>query len=403
MEIALKVNAACQQAAGRSRWGRTERVRLVLLRVLAGVSQPFVPGPRPLGPAPRLLVIRPDHLGDLLFATPALQALRESLPAAHITALVGPWGQEIMARNPHLDTVRTCAFPWFDRQPRPSLLAPYRLLWREAAALRTMRFDAALNLRPDFWWGAVLAYLAHIPVRLGYDVPACRPFLTTAVPLSKTNHDAERNLTLVTVLTGAARDQTRERWGLIFEPAEEERSWAARTLPGVGWLAVVPGAGTRAKQWTSTGWAQVINALTRTWGLQTVMVGGPAEVGVCRAIAGQVADPPLVLAGETTLGQLAALFGRCRLVVGIDSGPLNLAVAQGVPTVHLFGPADPAQFGPWGQAGRHVVVQAPLPCVPCRKLDWPLAEGEVTPCLAAIAPADVVAAAGRLLGESLGG
>lgn len=394
----MRVNTACQRGAKAiHRPTRRDHLRLIFLHVLAGAACPFVPASPQSADARRILVIRPDHLGDVLFATPAFQALREAFPTAHVTALVGPWAQDIVARNPHVDAVHTCVFPWFDRHPQPSLLAPYRLLWREAAVIRAMRFDAALNLRPDFWWGAALAYLARIPTRVGYDVAPCRPFLTTKVPLAGTYHDVERNLALVATLAGLSSDVARERRPLVYAPSPEERAWAARTLTGDDWLAVAPGAGTRCKQWTIEGWGQVINTLAADWGLGTVLVGSPAEVDLCHTIADQVTAPVLVLAGETTLGQLAALFGQCRLVVGIDSGPLNLAVAQGAPTVHLFGPADPAQFGPWGPPGRHAVVRAHLPCVPCRKLDWPLAADEVTPCLAAITPAEVVDAAARVL------
>lgn len=424
----MKVNAACQQSAvtvARATW--RDRLRLVFLRGLAGATRPFVPGPRPLGRDPRILVIRPDHLGDLLFATPAFQALREAFPAGHITALVGPWTRDIVARNAYVDAVCTCSFPWFDRRPMPRPSAghcvwvPYRLLWYEAAALRAQGFDAALNLRPDFWWGSALAALARIPTRVGYDVPACRPFLTTRVPHAGAVHDVERNLALVAALSerpdrspdaSLMEDNTTTelaqgsenavvrpvRFSLSYEPTDEEHAWAADYLAGHDEVvAVAPGAGARCKQWTVEGWGQVITALTEDWGLRTVLVGGPAEADLCRAIAGQVTEPPLVAAGETTLGQLAALFGRCRLVVGIDSGPLNLAVTVGVPTVHLFGPADPVQFGPWGPPQQHAVVRGVLPCVPCRKLDWPLAGDEVTPCMAAIAPADVVAAVERVL------
>ncbi|MBU0494773.1 MAG: glycosyltransferase family 9 protein [Chloroflexi bacterium] len=403
----MKVNADCQQTAPaleRDTW--RDHLRLLFLRGLAGAARPLVSGPRLLDDAPRILVIRPDHLGDLLLSTPALHALRDAVPGAHITALVGLWGRDILARNPHVDEVLTCTFPWFDRQPRTSPLAPYRLLWQQARDLRGRGFDAALNLRPDFWWGAALAYLARIPVRVGYDLPMCRPFLTTRLPLAGAHHDAAhdvahdvgRNLALVAALTGASVDSDPARWPLAYAPTDEERVWAAAALPGPDWVAVSPGAGGRCKQWTADGWAQVIDALVERRGGRVALVGGQADVELCAAIAAQTHEPPLALAGQTTLGQLAALFGRCRLVLGADSGPLNLAVARAVPTVHLFGPADVAQFRPWGPAERHAVVQADLPCVPCRKLDWPIAPDEVTPCLAAIAPDDVLAAIDRVWG-----
>ena len=62
-------------------------------------------------------------------------------------------------------------------------------------------------------------------------------------------------------------------------------------------------------------------------------------------------------AGATTLGQLAALYERCALVLGSDSGPLHLAVAVGAPSVHLYGPVPPAKFGPWGDPTRQVVLR----------------------------------------------
>ena len=156
--------------------------RRALLRGIYWASRPFhADSDLSGGEALRILVIRPDHLGDLLFATPALHHLREALPGAHITALVGPWGLPVLDGNPGADQILTCTFPGFARQPKESLWAPYSLLIREARKLRG-RFDVALNLRFDFWWGALLAYWAGIPVRMGYDMAESRPFLTRHVP-----------------------------------------------------------------------------------------------------------------------------------------------------------------------------------------------------------------------------
>ena len=78
-----------------------------------------------------------------------------------------------------------------------------------------------------------------------------------------------------------------------------------------------------------------------------------------------MATPALVLAGQTSLGQLAALLRQAELVLGVDSGPLHLAAAQGVRTVHLYGPGDAGRFGPWGDSERHLVVREQLWCSPC--------------------------------------
>src|SRR5450432_2979484 len=113
---------------------------------------------------PRILIIRPDHLGDLVLATPVLNALKEHAPDAHITMMVGPWSREVVARHPAIDAILTCPFPGFQRAPQKPL-APYQLLFQMARQLRNAHYDLAINLRPDFWWAAALIYLAGIPRR----------------------------------------------------------------------------------------------------------------------------------------------------------------------------------------------------------------------------------------------
>ena len=120
----------------------------------------------------RILILRPDHLGDLLLAGPALAALRAALPAAHLTGLVGPWGRPIWERLPSLDAVETLPFPGIVARPaRP--WQPYTLLRAQARRLRVGGYDLAVSLRFDYWWGALLAEQARIPVRWGYGLP-CR-------------------------------------------------------------------------------------------------------------------------------------------------------------------------------------------------------------------------------------
>jgi heptosyltransferase-2/heptosyltransferase-3 len=105
-----------------------------------------------------------------------------------------------------------------------------------------------------------------------------------------------------------------------------------------------------------------------------------------------------VFAGRTTLGQLAALFEHCALVLGGDSGPLHLAAAVGTPTVRVYGPTSQAIFGPWGDPAAQVGIQARLPCEPCDNFGAPPCGAIETPaCLRVVASDEVVAAALRAL------
>lgn len=349
---------------------------------------------------PRILVVRPDHLGDVLFSGPALRLLRAVFPQAHMTALVGPWGEAAIRRVADLDEVLTCEFPGFTRQAKGSLLGPYRLLWREARRLRG--FDLAVVLRFDHWWGAMLAYIARIPRRWGDDIAECRPFLTTAVPYAPGHHEVEQGLRL---LQGACRVEgvpcPTVGSELRFAITEEEEAFAERYVAGSGGIlvAIHAGAGAPVKLWPAERYAQVADALAGRWGARILLTGSRGELGLAWSVAAAMRAEAFVVAGETTVGQLAALFSRCVLVVGADSGPLHLAVAVGTPTVHLYGPVSPARFGPWapGREAWHRVIVSPRGCVPCNRLDYAERELAEHSCMAEIATEAVLEAADELV------
>jgi len=385
---------------------RREKARLAGLKLVAHMTSPFInrgPSPeQPLGERPRILLIRPDHIGDLLFTTPALRFLRGRLPNAHIALMVGPWAEAVVRNNPHLDEIITCQFPGFTRRPKGSFFAPYRKLLRMLPSLRERAFDLAINLRFDFWWGALLIYLAGIPQRIGFDIAECRPFLTARVPYKGIKHEVERNIALVAEAVGE-REAEQVPGPLEFSPTEEDRCFAESYLKarGVGegelLVCIHPGAGAPVKLWREEGFARVAQALMQEKSAKVILTGSEAERKLAEGIARQMTDQPIICLGETTLGQLAAIMRRSALVIGVDSGPLHLAVALHVPTVHLFGPVDERSFGPWGDRARHIVLTSQMPCIPCNRLDYAPDELDEHPCVRAIAEEEVLAAAKSLL------
>ena len=386
---------------------RRQRLRLALLRAFAGLTHPLVPerhGPgqikEGMAAASRILVVRPDHLGDILFMTPALRVLRQRYPEAHITALVGPWGTAVLSNNPHVDEIIALPFPGFSRKAKSSLWQPYALLGRWAQRLRG-RYDLAFILRFDHWWGALLAYLAGVPARVGYALPEVAPFLSQAVPYALGRHEVEQNLRLVLgELPGGAApgvDWSPAQHSLEFHVPGQAVAWA-KALVGEGRpIAIHPGAGAAVKLWRAERWATVADTLARETGVDVLLTGSEAERPGCQEIAAQMETEARVMAGETTLDQLAALLSQCRLVLGLDSGPLHLAVSVGTPTVQLYGPVDPATFGPWGPPERHRVLISAWPCVPCNRLDYGPEELVNHPCVKEIDVPRVLAAAREVL------
>lgn len=354
------------------------------------------------GPAerPRILLIRPDHLGDVLLSTPAMRALRELRPDAEIHALVGPWSADVLETCEAVDQVLTIPFPGFSRAPNPNLRSPYELAWDTGRKLRLLRYSAALIFRPDHWWGALVAWLAGIPDRIGYSLPDVEPFLTQRVPFQPV-HAVKQNARLVERLTGTALPE--DGLALRYTVSGEDQAWVDGYLSEMDasksdrLIVLHAGAGTIIKQWDPARWATVADRIARQSAARIVLTGSEAEIPLARAIAGHMTETALIMAGDTRIGTLAALLARSVLALGPDSGPLHLAAAVGTPTVALFGPADPDEFRPWGPPARHLVLVSDIGCRPCRILDWPGDSVENHPCVREISLERVVEAAHRAM------
>ncbi len=312
---------------------------------------------KPVSNTPRILLLRPDHLGDLVMTTPVFHALKQKAPGAHITMMVGPWSSEVVARHPDIDRLLTCPFPGFQRTAQKAL-APYILLFNVAKQLRLGDYDLAINLRPDFWWGAALLYLARIPRRIGYALEPGKPFLTHALSFQQPEHATISNLRLASAALQAlgypplAEPYAPERYPLQFSPTPGEHKWVTER--------------------------PMLEEIARDMQL------------------------PAVLVTDAAVGQLAALLGRALLALSVDSGPLHLAVAQDTPTVQLFGPTDPRIFGPWGARERHIVLASTqrcptCPAIPCGRLDFSLQELAAHPCVRLITEEQVMEAVDKLM------
>ena len=355
----------------------------------------------------RILVIRPDHIGDVLLVTPALRLLRQAFPESEIAALVGPWSEAVLARNPHLDRIETCRFPGFERGQRRQGVRAYQQLWQEARRLRGEGYQVALNLRPDFWWGAALAAFAGIPYVWGFNVPECAPFLTHAQPVRHAEHQAAANLRLTRGIAalGAEVEDVGAHLQFDYTPDDEQRAESLlrnAAIPATATIvALHPGSGAAIKNWAAAGWHAVGAALAEDSSVYFLVTAGPTERALAQAVAAGLPPDRTVLAGETSLGVLAALYARCALVMGPDSGPLHLAVAVGTPSVTLYGASDPVRFGPWGPAERQRTVVSTIPCRHCGYLALSTAALPRHPCMQFIEPAAVTAVAQELLAQTV--
>lgn len=383
-----------RMAAARHKPSPKHHLRNLLLRLLARAPV----SPRAVD-TNRLLIIRPDHLGDMLLTTPAIKAIRMERPALRIHVLCNDSSAELLANFDEIDRVLTLPFPGFGRGAAGA--NAYQLALRSARKLRRLGYDCAIIMRPDHWWGALLAKLAGIRERIGYDLPGVGPFLTAAQPFAH-QHVIEQNLRLAEAFTGIARRHA-PRLDLPIRAQDSESIEALLAefgiIPGRSFICIHPGSGAVSKVWRAEKWAMVADRLAQELGAEIIFSGTAGEQAIIDEIGARMNAVATSMAGRTSLGQLAALYRRALVVLGPDSGAMHIAAAVKTPTVALFGPADPVEFAPWGDRRRQAVVTSPIACGPCRILDWRADNPDFHPCVRDIRVEQVLAKARRVLEE----
>jgi heptosyltransferase III len=351
--------------------------------------------------SPRILFIRPDHFGDVLLTLPAVAALRAVLPAAHLMYAVPAAVSSVPEHCPQLDATVPLSFP------PPGSSETETTAWREevraAAAKLQGAVDAALVVRPDDPWSGELVAAARIPIRLGFDMPRTRPYLTDVLPVPGRRHVATHAFDLadaVLARLGAGERTTRAvRDCFLLSHEEEEEAASALAEAGADEHPIVlhPGSGWPLKNWPAQRWRRLAAEMVASFGTRPVVAGSAGERALVSHVVG-AGSRAVGLAGRLSLGALAALHRRARLVVSTDSGALHLAALMGAPVVGLFGPADPAMFAPLCPPGRRRVLHAALPCSPCGTLEHPPCGATEEPeCITAIPVQGVLQAAGEVI------
>jgi heptosyltransferase-2 len=281
---------------------------------------------------------------------PALRAIRERFPKAHIA---------ILAKSSVADL--------YTYEPFANEIIAYNLQssWSMGRHLRDRQFDCAILLQNAFE-AAWIAWLAKIPTRIGYKRDGRQLLLTRAVDVPRPGeiprHERFYYLELL------------RRAGLIDALPESDaiRLGSRKLTNGKRIIGVSPGAayGT-AKRWLPERFAEAAGALAEARGASIALFGTKSERGLCDEVAQRLNGREVTnYAGETTLAQFIDLAAGCELFLTNDSGSMHIASALSVPTVAIFGATDDTTTGPTGLNAR--VVRQPVDCSPCLLRECPI-------------------------------
>lgn len=351
-----------------------------------------------------ILLVRLRLIGDVVFTTPIIRALRQRFPAARILYLVEDSAAPVVAANPHLSGV---------------LIVPHsRGLRRLGDDLRLMRRlgRERIDLTLDLHGGprsALLTWATRAPVRVGYDVPGRSWMYTHVVQRPRAYRPRHAVVNQWDLLAAADRaladppDRSRDRVEMCV-PAETAsttaRALAARGVTAGSRMVILHvSAGNPFRRWPEDSFAQVAAAITRRDDNCVVLVtAGPSDgEAAARVIARAraLADPlaaRIIDAEHLSLCDLRAACDRAALFIGGDSGPLHIAATSDVPIVAIYGPTLPERSEPWRPPSipTAAVDAGPLPCRPCDQRTC--TPGDFR-CLANVSVAAVLDAATDLL------
>ena len=310
----------------------------------------------------RILVIEVNWLGDVLFSTPAIRAIRNKYPGAYIAALVVPRCKQALLGNNYLDEIIV-----LDEDGR------HKGFWGQLRLLRELRsrnFSVVYLFKSSatraFW-----AFLSGIPRRVGFGKGLKGLFLTERVELPKERfHRAD----IFYYLVSRTRIQEGQRHYDFFV-SPEDRSFVEELFRKHGIerdkriVALHVGGNWELKRWPKENFAKLIDVISERFGAQAVVTGSFLDHPLAKDIAGLCLHKPFVACGMTTLKQLGALFQMSDLIVSADSGPLHIALALEAKTIAIFGPTDPEITGPLGRGEFSVLKKKGLACViPCYNL-----------------------------------
>lgn len=340
-----------------------------------------------------ILMVRLDNLGDVLLMTPAIHAVRETLPAARITLLASPVGAQVADLNPDLDDVIVYQAPWMDPWQRLPL-DPDREM-ELISRLRDERFDAAIifsSYRQSPLPAAYLCYLAGIPHRVAATTDGPGSLLTTrSRPPEGIVHEVERGLDLV----GSVGMRTAET-DLVLRPTEEARDEARLLVARYPRPAVVlhPGCSMPARTYPPDRFARVADGLIDRLGVTVFLTGVASERSLTGHIRARMRHQPVNLAGEISFATFCALIEAADVTVTNNTGPMHISAAVKTPVVNLFALTNyPEQWGPWHVPHRQLYRD--VPCRICYERACPYSHD----CLD-VAPEEVVETVQSLLGET---
>lgn len=350
----------------------------------------------------RIVVRGTNWVGDAVMTVPALRALRQLFPHAHIALATRSWANGLFSEAEFLDDLLV-----HDSTGLRSVI-------HQVKQWRSHNFDLAV-LFPNSLASALVASIARVPFRIGYATEGRQRLLTHPLDLPEwrnSKHEVFYYLNVIEKLQRIADPNN----ALTSEPNGSLKVSSARKAAALAMLsergvkgihkpggpqsrpviALCPGStNSRAKRWPTDRFAALADLLITELNAEVLLIGSKAETEVSQQVLSQMNQRCTLLTGETDLAELVAVLSVVDLLVTNDTGPAHIASALSRPTLVIFGPTNPLTTRPFSDTGQ--IVREPPDCAPCMLRDCPIDHR----CMTAITPDQVFERAQVMLVSSV--
>lgn len=301
--------------------------------------------------APRILIVSTTGLGDTLWATPAIKAIKTTYPQAFIAVLTSAIGKSLLSDNPYINRLFTIGH-------RCLLQLPSLLL-----SLRKERFDTALIFHLSQRPTLPLCYFAKPSTLIGTEGinKGLDSLLTLTLP-KKYHHEIQRRLDIAAQIGAKTDTPLLEIYVNAKEKLHAKNFMTSLTKQGP-FIALHPGSKDRFKQWPPSAFISLGQRLQKELQAQILITGNLDEKPLAETLAQNIPFA-INLAGTFSVREFAALLPYFDLFITNDTGPMHLAFATNTKTIALFCATDPNLCGPFEAKCARILYHTTT-CNPC--------------------------------------
>lgn len=314
----------------------------------------FKPKKLNLGEEKRFLILSTTGLGDTLWGTPAIRALRKCFPTSYIGVITSSVGKTCLQHNRRIDELFAV------ENPVLLSLLPLYLKLKKRRITHVLNFHT--SQRPILPLASILGAAEIVGT---YGINKGLDFLLTQALDHENFHEIQRRLDIAAHVGAQTLDSSMELFLSQDDEKLAEHFLSDHHIPSyLPLIALHPGAKDEFKQWPAAHFVELGNCLVRSLGCCIIVTGTPQEKSLVESISSQI--DRAIPATDLPLLATAALIKKMDLMISNDTGPMHVAFAMRTPTIGIFAPTDPKLCGPYFVENAQHIAKRPT-CSPCLK------------------------------------